>query len=83
MKMITLCYWVFVMSPVLPETQKFSEVSSHLRSVKTETTRIQSVCTEDSQSTAAQKSRMNQQMSTALHGMSNSVIKQWIDILHL
>nr|XP_055056074.1 KN motif and ankyrin repeat domain-containing protein 1a isoform X1 [Misgurnus anguillicaudatus]XP_055056075.1 KN motif and ankyrin repeat domain-containing protein 1a isoform X1 [Misgurnus anguillicaudatus] len=57
----------------LKETQKFSEVSSHLSSVKTETTRIQSACTEDSQSTAAQKSRMDQQMSTALHGNQSTL----------
>ncbi|XP_056601728.1 KN motif and ankyrin repeat domain-containing protein 1a isoform X2 [Triplophysa dalaica] len=58
---------------VVKETQQVSDVSSHLSSVKTEVTRIQSVCTEDTLSTA-QKSRMDQQMSTALHG-SQSTLK--------
>ncbi|KAA0717375.1 KN motif and ankyrin repeat domain-containing protein 1 [Triplophysa tibetana] len=58
---------------VVKETQRASEVSSHLSSVKTEVTRIQSVCTEDARSTA-RKSRMDQQMSTALHG-SQSTLK--------
>ncbi|KAI7813316.1 KN motif and ankyrin repeat domain-containing protein 1a [Triplophysa rosa] len=58
---------------VVKETQKVSEVSSHLSSVKTEVTRIESACTEDTLSTA-QKSRMDQQMSTALHG-SQSTLK--------
>lgn len=58
------------------ETQMVSAVHSHLSSLRSEVTRIESVCTDDKheQSTAAQKSRMDQQMSTALHG-SHSTLK--------
>lgn len=57
-----------------------SAVRSHSSSVKTEATRIENVYTDDSheQSTATQKSRMDQQMSTALHGMPSSVTKREI-----
>lgn len=58
------------------ETQMVSAVHSHSSSLRSEVTRIESVCTDDKheQSTAAQKSRMDQQMSTALHG-SHSTLK--------
>ncbi len=48
-------------------------VSSKSSSSRTEVTRIENVCMDDAHGTAAQKSRMDQQMSTALHGMPNSV----------
>lgn len=67
-----------VSSCINPETQMVSAVRSHSSSVKTEATQIENVYTDDSheQSTATQKSRMDQQMSTALHGMPSSVTKQ-------
>ncbi|XP_058631840.1 KN motif and ankyrin repeat domain-containing protein 1a isoform X3 [Onychostoma macrolepis] len=43
-------------------------VSSHSSSSSTEVTRIENVCIDDAHGTATQKSRMDQQMSTALHG---------------
>ncbi|XP_051525641.1 KN motif and ankyrin repeat domain-containing protein 1-like [Myxocyprinus asiaticus] len=60
----------------LKETQMVSGVSSLSSSMMTEVTHIENVCTEDTheQSTAAQKSRMDQQMSSALHG-SQSILK--------
>lgn len=63
--------------PVYPETQR---ITSHLSSLRTEVTRIENVCIDDAHGTATQKSRMDQQMSTALHGMPNSVTKQPRDI---
>lgn len=63
--------------PVYPETQM---VSSHTSSSRTEVTRIENVCIDDAHGTATQKSRMDQQMSTALHGMPNSVTKQARDM---
>ncbi|XP_016331927.1 KN motif and ankyrin repeat domain-containing protein 1-like [Sinocyclocheilus anshuiensis] len=55
----------------MKETQM---VSSHSSSSRTEVTRIENVCIDDAHGTATQKSRMDQQMSTALHG-SHSTLK--------
>ncbi|XP_051543770.1 KN motif and ankyrin repeat domain-containing protein 1-like isoform X2 [Myxocyprinus asiaticus] len=59
----------------LKEAKMVSGASFHSSSMRTEVTQIESVCTEDTheQSTAAQKSRMDQQMSTALHGSQNTL----------
>lgn len=65
-----------------PETQMVSAVRSHSNSLRAEVTQIENVCIDDAHEhgTATQKSRMDQQMSTALHGMPNSVTKQPRDI---
>uniref|UniRef100_A0A8C2AV29 KN motif and ankyrin repeat domains 1a n=1 Tax=Cyprinus carpio TaxID=7962 RepID=A0A8C2AV29_CYPCA len=55
----------------MKETQR---ITSHLSSLRTEVTRIENVCIDDAHGTATQKSRMDQQMSTALHG-SHSTLK--------
>ncbi|XP_067264482.1 KN motif and ankyrin repeat domain-containing protein 1a isoform X1 [Chanodichthys erythropterus] len=61
---------------IVKETRMVSAVHSHSSSMKTEATQIGNVYTDDSheRSTASQKSRMDQQMSTALHG-SHSTLK--------
>lgn len=71
------CLFSVLFHPVYPETQM---VSSHSSSSRTEVTRIKNVCIDDAHGTATQKSRMDQQMTTALHGMPNSVTKQARDM---
>lgn len=48
-------------------------VSSHSSSSRTGVTRIENVCIDDAHGTATQKSRMDQQMSTALHGSHSNL----------
>uniref|UniRef100_A0A8C1GM96 KN motif and ankyrin repeat domains 1a n=1 Tax=Cyprinus carpio TaxID=7962 RepID=A0A8C1GM96_CYPCA len=57
------------------ETQMVSAVRSHSNSLRAEVTQIENVCIDDAHEhgTATQKSRMDQQMSTALHGSQNTL----------
>jgi len=65
-----VCLFSVSSCSIYPETQMVNAVDSHSSSVRTEVSRIENVYTDDSHehSTATQKSRMDQQMSTALHG---------------